>query len=72
MAEHKNCDPLGRNLDEPLRLLDALDFHTKAVAEGNAQVCPAGWKLGRKGMTPSLEGAAKHNAENGTSYVEKF
>lgn len=61
-AEHRNCDPLGRNLDEPLRLLDGLQFHEKSVAEGNKQVCPASWKLGKKSITPTLEGVAAFNA----------
>jgi len=64
-AEHRNCDPLGRNLDEPLRLLDALQFHEKSIAEGNKQVCPASWKLGKKGMTPSIEGVASFGGDDG-------
>ena len=64
-AEHKNCDPLGRNLDEPLRLLDALQFHERMKAEGNTQVCPANWKLGRKGMKPTIEGVAEFNQDGG-------
>jgi len=66
-AEHRNCDPLGRNLDEPLRLLDALQFHEKSVAAGNKQVCPASWKLGRKGITPTLEGVGAFNAAGGVA-----
>lgn len=71
LAEHKNADPLGRNLDEPLRLVDALQFHEKSVADGNTQVCPASWKLGKKGMTPTLEGVAQFGKEDGglTKYV---
>jgi len=69
-SEHKQCDPLGRNLDETLRLVDALQFHEKSVAEGNKQVCPASWKLGNKGMTPTLEGVAAFNKDGGlASYV---
>lgn len=66
-AEHKNCDPLGRNLDEPLRLLDALQFHEKSKAEGKTQVCPASWKLGKKGITPTMEGVGAFNKEGGVS-----
>ena len=33
--------PLGRNIDEMLRMVDALEFHTK-----NGEVCPAGWSEG--------------------------
>lgn len=61
-AEHKNCDPLGRNLDEALRLVDALQFHEKSKAEGNTKVCPASWKLGKKGLTPKLEAVGQFNA----------
>jgi len=64
-AEHKNCDPLGRNLDEPLRLLDALQFHEKSIADGNKQVCPASWKLGKKGMTPTIAGVAEYGKTEG-------
>jgi peroxiredoxin 2/4 len=43
--------PLGRNVDEYLRLLDALQFH-----EENGEVCPANWNKGSKGMKTSEEG----------------
>jgi peroxiredoxin (alkyl hydroperoxide reductase subunit C) len=56
---------LGRNLDEALRLLDALQFHENSIAKGHKQVCPASWKLGKKGMTPSLEGVAQYNGDGG-------
>lgn len=65
MVEHKNIDPLGRNLDEPLRLLDALIFHENSIKEGKKQVCPASWKLGKKGMTPSMEGVAEFASREG-------
>ena len=64
-AEHRNCDPLGRSLDEVLRLVDALKFHEESAAAGKVQVCPANWKLGKKGMTPNLEGVAEFNASGG-------
>jgi len=38
--------PLGRNVDEMLRMVDALAFHQE-----DGEVCPAGWKEGDKGMT---------------------
>lgn len=66
-AEHKNCDPLGRNLDEPLRLLDGLKFHEKSKAEGKTQVCPASWKLGKKGLVPTLEEVGKFNVAGGVA-----
>ena len=43
--------PLGRSVDEALRVLDALIFHEK-----NGEVCPANWKEGCKSMKPSREG----------------
>jgi peroxiredoxin 2/4 len=43
--------PLGRSVDEALRLLDALIFH-----EQNGEVCPANWKAGVKAMKPTEQG----------------
>ena len=51
--------PLGRNIHEALRLVDALQFHEK-----NGEVCPANWNPGRKGMTPDAEGVASYLAEH--------
>ncbi|MDX5299513.1 MAG: peroxiredoxin [Gammaproteobacteria bacterium] len=51
--------PLGRNMDELIRLVDALQFH-----EEHGEVCPAGWKKGDKGMSASPEGVARYLAEN--------
>lgn len=50
--------PIGRNIDELLRLVDALQFH-----EAHGEVCPAGWKKGDKAMNPSPAGVAKYLAE---------
>ena len=50
---------LGRNVDEMLRMVDALDFHEK-----HGEVCPAGWQEGQAGMTPSAEGVASYLSEN--------
>ena len=50
--------PLGRNMDELIRLVDALQFH-----EEHGEVCPAGWKEGDKGMNASPEGVAKYLSE---------
>jgi alkyl hydroperoxide reductase subunit AhpC len=41
---------LGRNVDEVLRLLDAVDF-----SEEHGEVCPANWKKGEKAMKPNAE-----------------
>ncbi len=54
--------PLGRNMEELLRLVDALQF-----TEEYGEVCPANWKRGDKGMTASPEGVAKYLAENAAS-----
>ncbi|RMH16824.1 MAG: peroxiredoxin C [Gammaproteobacteria bacterium] len=51
--------PLGRNIDEMLRMVDALQFFEK-----HGEVCPAGWTEGKKGMEASPEGVAKFLAEN--------
>ena len=50
--------PLGRNIDEMLRLVDALAFHTK-----HGDVCPAGWKTGDTAMEASDDGMRKYLAE---------
>jgi len=47
--------PLGRNVDEALRMLDALNFH-----EENGEVCPAGWNRGDDGMNANADGVAKY------------
>jgi len=59
-AELKNDLPLGRNVEEVLRILDALQFHEKSKAEGKEQVCPAQWKKGAKAMTPTTAGVAEY------------
>ena len=51
--------PLGRNMDELIRLVDALQFH-----EEHGEVCPAGWNKGDKGMDASPDGVASYLAEN--------
>jgi peroxiredoxin (alkyl hydroperoxide reductase subunit C) len=47
--------PLGRNMDELVRMVDALQFH-----EANGEVCPAGWNKGDEGMTADPEGVADY------------
>ena len=47
--------PLGRNIDELLRLVEALQFH-----EEHGEVCPAGWQKGKHGMKASPEGVADY------------
>ena len=51
--------PLGRNMDELIRLVDALQFH-----EEHGEVCPAGWNKGDKGMTASPDGVAAYLSDN--------
>lgn len=51
--------PLGRNIDELVRLVEALQF-----TEEHGEVCPAGWNKGDKGMTASTEGVAAYLSEN--------
>ncbi|ALB22089.1 putative peroxiredoxin [Piscirickettsia salmonis] len=51
--------PLGRNMDEISRLIDALQFH-----EEHGEVCPAGWQKGDEGMTASPQGVADYLAKN--------
>ena len=51
--------PLGRNVDEMLRMVDALAFHQE-----HGEVCPAGWTEGDKGMDASPAGVAAYLTEN--------
>ena len=51
--------PIGRNIDELLRLFDAINFH-----EEHGEVCPAGWQEGKKGMKPNAAGVASYLTEN--------
>lgn len=53
--------PLGRNVDELLRLVDALEFH-----EQHGEVCPAGWSKGKAGIKPTSEGIATYLARAST------
>ena len=49
--------PLGRNVDEALRLLDALQF-----TEAHGEVCPANWQEGDEAMKPTADGVAQYLA----------
>lgn len=59
MVRHQvvNDLPLGRNIDEMIRMVDALQFN-----EAHGEVCPAGWKSGDKGMKASPKGVAEYLA----------
>ena len=51
--------PLGRSVDEAIRVLDALQFH-----EENGDVCPANWHQGEEAMKPTAEGVASYLAKH--------
>ncbi|MBF8779494.1 peroxiredoxin [Pseudomonas fulva] len=54
--------PLGREVDEMIRLVEALQF-----TEQYGEVCPAGWRKGQKGMKADAQGVADYLAENAAS-----
>ena len=47
--------PLGRNIDEMIRMVDALQFN-----EEHGEVCPAGWTKGKAGMKDNAQGVASY------------
>ncbi len=49
--------PLGRSVQEALRIVDALQFH-----EQHGEVCPANWQKGEEGMKPTADGVAAYLA----------
>ncbi len=51
--------PLGRSIEEAIRMVDALHFN-----EENGEVCPAGWHRGEEGMKPDAEGVAGYLKKN--------
>ena len=55
MHQLVNFFPLGRNVDEALRMVDALQYF-----EENGEVCPANWVKGEAAMKPSFEGVADY------------
>ena len=59
MHQVVNMLPLGRNIDEMLRMVDALQFH-----EEHGEVCPAGWNRGDEGMKANAEGVSKYLAKH--------
>ena len=58
-AQLVNDLPLGRSMDELIRLIDALAFH-----EEHGEVCPAGWQRGDQGMDPTAGGVAAYLAQH--------
>jgi peroxiredoxin (alkyl hydroperoxide reductase subunit C) len=61
-SEAVNDLPIGRNVDEFIRLVDALQFH-----EEHGEVCPAGWNVGDTGMKASPDGVAEYLTGNAAS-----
>jgi peroxiredoxin (alkyl hydroperoxide reductase subunit C) len=59
MHELVNMFPLGRNVDEALRMVDALQFF-----EENGEVCPANWHKGDEVLKASFDGVADYLAKN--------
>ena len=61
IVQHQTVNnlPLGRNVDEMLRMVDALQFF-----EVHGEVCPAGWNKGDDGMKPSTDGVADYLASH--------
>ncbi|MEM7014817.1 MAG: peroxiredoxin, partial [Verrucomicrobiota bacterium] len=51
--------PLGRNVNEAIRMVDALQHF-----EENGEVCPINWEKGKDGMAPTHEGTAAHLAKS--------
>jgi peroxiredoxin (alkyl hydroperoxide reductase subunit C) len=58
-AQHMNDEPIGRNIDELVRVVEALQFF-----EENGHVCPAGWNKGDEGMVNTPSGVAEYLADN--------
>ena len=54
-----NDMPLGRNVDEVIRMVDALQFF-----EENGEVCPAGWHKGESGLKATQEGISNYLSKN--------
>jgi peroxiredoxin (alkyl hydroperoxide reductase subunit C) len=51
--------PLGRNIDEMLRMIDAMHFTNE-----HGEVCPAGWEKGKEGMKADPNGVAEYLAKH--------
>lgn len=58
-AQHMNDEPIGRNIDELVRVVEALQFF-----EENGHVCPAGWQKGDEGMVNTPDGVANYLGSN--------
>lgn len=60
--ETVNDLPIGRNIDEMLRIIDAYQFH-----EEHGEVCPAQWTKGKEGMKANPDGVASYLKQNADS-----
>jgi peroxiredoxin (alkyl hydroperoxide reductase subunit C) len=58
-AQVVNDLPIGRNIEELIRLVDALQFH-----EEHGEVCPANWNKGKSGMKATTAGVSAYLKEN--------
>ena len=58
-AQIVNDMPIGRNIEELIRLFDALQFH-----EEHGEVCPVNWSKGKPGMKESAAGVASYLKEH--------
>jgi len=61
-AQHTHDLPIGRNIDEIIRVIDAIQFHRE-----HGEVCPAGWQKGKDGMHANADGVKnflKHHAHD--------
>ena len=58
-SQHVNDLPIGRNVDETLRVIDAVQF-----TDEHGEVCPAGWKKGEQAMQATPQGVASYLSEN--------
>lgn len=54
--------PLGRNIDEMIRMVDAMHF-----TDEHGEVCPAGWAKGDEGMKANTDGVAEYLAKHEAS-----
>ncbi|MGD9649575.1 MAG: peroxiredoxin [Dongiaceae bacterium] len=54
--------PIGRNIDEILRTIDALQHH-----EQTGYVCPANWSKGKEAVKPDVDGLAQFMNKNAGS-----
>ncbi len=61
VVQHQTVNnlPLGRNVDEHLRMVEALRFFEEC-----GEVCPAGWSKGKQGMDPTAEGVARYLSQH--------